>query len=398
MNTINCWKLLVVVLLSVSPVFWFYAVDINLISIVKKVLFLLVFSISLFYFNFKNIFSSNKKLLVNIYLLIINILLLALFTGGSKYFEMLYISSFIVGSYYLGRIFGFKATESDVILLRRSVFITFGLLSLLILFAQFLPGMNPVNPNVLVHKYTINIPYLTYSGFTNTRTHWVPVYIVFLGIGYLNYLFDKKKYQLFFLIVLYISIFILATKAGIILSMFLLFFVLANMFLKRPTLTIFACILVFSLSFIILDEYSDKFRLNDILSGDIDQITTGRTSNLSESIDFMKDNFLLGAKENFKLKSFNLISNDVHNVIINYTIKFGAICTIPFFIMVYILYVSSSRPSSSKLSLGQKTFRLSILLSLLTGLWEPVTIYSLAHNGFPTWFFLGLISTENSLL
>lgn len=197
------------------------------------------------------------------------------------------------------------------------------------------------------------IPYIAisyiYSYYFYNKMRFFPILMVFLGI---------------------ISVIFAGSGTGIVVSLFVIFFMLMPRF-SHPSLKTYLFIYIISFIVIVI------LRLHDILFGDFivnvlekDVTFTGRTRIWDVVIEKIKQNWLLGLGQGNTVVSDNFVGlSEVHNGLLEITLMGGIIALVGF--LLILNFIARKLNNFKKEALSQ-IVSLSIFLFLITGLQESV--------------------------
>lgn len=229
-----------------------------------------------------------------------------------------------------------------------------------------------------------------FTGFGGSRTGWSVGAAFIFNLCLFKVLNIRGKFQLFLeyisLLIIGLAILIPGGRGGLF-SLFISYIVYIGMKIKHAKFPIFSLILLF-LSIIIVISMKDYFRLNEILSGDLNSASNGRIEGYNIVIEELINNLFFGLGiEKSNLTYYGLEYPDPHNVFINFIAKFGIIPFLPilflFISLFYTMFVRSKNKYIKDLIL---LLTVPVLIFSFT---EPNVLFGNFFNTLIYWLILG---------
>lgn len=374
-----------------APLYWFHFVEPWQISLAKKILFVLVFLPALVAFK-RLLIRSRKRSLVLCLITVAGAVAVSGLANNFFYFELAAISGFILLSYSSGVIFTMivgPRVSSQVLSLAG---IAFAAISFLVILAGISPLWNVPNPLYGQSGEYDTTPYLSSSAFGLARTTWAASAVVFLGLCFRWEGRQLVLPRVVSALSILISLVVMSTKSGTLLGLLIIAYWI-YLYRSRSSAWVLAVgIPLLVAVYVIVSEYSSDFRLDSLLSGDLSTITTGRTLLFGRGLAELANNPWLGIGEPY-YTSLGYESVEIHNVPINYAIRYGLPLVGVFcaFLAALVWGVVKRREA---FRLPDKMALAGVLAALSTLLWEPQTVISYSHAAFPVWFVLGCLSAS----
>jgi len=378
---------LVLITILLAPLYWFYSVDPELISTAKKSLFALLFLIATLGYR-RVLVRSVSRILTSWLVLIVSSATVSVFAADAYYLELAGIATFILLCYASG--LHFRRSVGECLVdqtLRRSGYI-FAALSAMVIAGWLSPEWNPANPLFSPDLFQ-SVPHLASTAYGQARTGWAATAVVFLGFLFLGGKDKTGVAQLAGALLITASLVVLSTRSGMLLAVaVILYWVYQNK--SRITWRTLSVVAILAVSaYVLLTEYAAEFRLDSIIAGDINAATTGRYELLGNGIDPLIESPWIGSGQaRFFQRGYEDL--EIHNVPINYAIRFGLPLVILLFVFIGALLSAIVRGLQFATP-SQRVALFAIIASISTLLWEPQTVISYGHHVFPVWFALGAL-------
>lgn len=347
--------------------YWAPFISVEILSFIKFIILIFVLLLS---FAFLSKIKFNKFFLIMFLTCIFLFFLYESFSSGDG--EYLKTGLIISIFYILGYIFSGYSLKNNF----KFPVIIFTLACLWVILSVFIPALD--YKNSLMLDYTFEDVLLSSTGFSIARTSWG--LSAFLLCMYFYHSSKSNKIKFLAFIVSMISVFLLATRGGMLYYNLALIFIIYQSNIKLIYKNLISIFLMISLA-LIYYKYGDLLRLSNK-----EDISTGRFEHYSFFYVLFKENYWLGTYSNglYDLTKFGLSVSKVHNAFLNLLLKYGILGAIPFFILlVYSIYKILNNYYKNL-----KYLYILLIGGILSCLLEPDSIFSYGYHVLIFWFVL----------
>ena len=375
LNRKNSYFILLVLLISTSPMYWFVGISLTQFTIIKTALLVLLIVVC---------FVTNDYLMIKFrYIEILPVL----FMMASVVYSYLYVGDlsldkFILDIYpyifflILATIFKcyFINTKglTDITNLFHYISIFILILCLIIL--------SSVIFNFNIHLQGSEYPF-TFTGFAVLRTTWSGS--LSLYIGAIVYMMVRKQiepnlFYIMFFVVVIATQYLSGGRGGLLSSVILILICLYSFDKLKYLLLLLVLLLPFFYHDNFVDSFMDHLRLDRAEKGG--DISAGRLRQYSEAINLTLNNYFFPLGTRGYMDYFRSIGlmNPIHNVFLNFLVQYGLI-----FFASFITYLSLIFKFQKKAFLSC----IIVLAMLIPTLFEPSAIFN-NFNAYIMWWFI----------
>lgn len=383
---------------SLGPIYWLPQVSITSLEVFKLcIFFLITLDITI------NWIKSGACLKNNIYigLLALSIvgLLISFLAHSTENFSASAVTNLLLPLFILSTGAGTDAEKNHTLINAIKVApLLFSFFAILIPLGLLIPSLNYQNPFYDESTWQFS---QTYTGFGGSRTGW-SLGASFLAAAALANAITANGWHKFINLMAFTtivtSVAIPGGRGGLLaIAAILATASILNGSLKRRKIATFVpaimLILLIGLGYV----FSEELRLSLLLSGDVSAASTGRTDGYMIGIALLMNDPVFGSGlQAADLINYGLQYSEIHNAILNYSVKFGLISSMPIILLFALLYMLIM---TSKLQSLQQweglVFTLSLIsLSVLT-LLEPTTAFGNFHSTMIFWFITVIYLNRN---
>lgn len=293
------------------------------------------------------------------------------------------------------------ASRTEIEMGLRGAPVLFACIAILVPLGLVFPALNWMNPFSLeIHNFEGS---QTFTGFGGSRTGWS------LGASFLGALAlanvassdgKGKKWNFLIVVIIGAATFIPGGRVGMAAFALMLISIVALGALRKSTVrTSLYWLGITFVTVLVALTFAEELRLASLFTGDLREGTTGRTEGWKFGLDIFMSNPIFGIGE----YEADLIGRAegygaVHNVLLNYLVKYGVVGTLPmlaFFLWLFVRIYSRRRDAL----VHYPTLVAALMFASTSAIvWlEPYAVFGAFFNALVFWFAVGIFLARRSI-